>query len=418
MLTLRSFVEGKWVEGREPSATLVNPATEEPMARASTAGIDMAAAVKFAAGRGGPALRELTFAQRGELLKAWSKALHGKRDELLGLAMQNGGNTRGDAKFDVDGAIGTLAHYAELGAQLGSLRLLRDGEPVQLGRTSRYAGLHVWAPRDGVAVHINAFNFPAWGTAEKAACALLAGMPVISKPATSTALAAWRLVEIGAPLLPEGVFQLLCGSPGDLLDQLGPQDVVAFTGSSQTAARLREQLARRGARLNVEADSLNAAVLGPDVQPGNPTWDLFLQDVARDMTQKAGQKCTAVRRIFVDPAQASDVEDALKDRLGRVRTGNPAREEVTMGPLSTADQQRDIRAGIAKFVDSGHCGVLWTSHNMYEVEAVCDRVLFLSHGKIVLEGDPKRLPGEHGAETLDDLFVSVAHEKLRQGAAR
>src|SRR5205823_9818525 len=238
---------------------------------ASTGGIDMAAAVAFAVKRGGPALRELTFAQRGELLKAWSKALHEKRDELLQLAMQNGGNTRGDAKFDVDGAIGTLAHYAELGAQLGTLRTLRDGEPVQLGRTARYAGIHLWVPHDGVAVHINAFNFPGWGTAEKAACAFLAGMPIVSKPATSTALVAFRLSEIGAGVLPRGTFQFLCGSPGDLLDRLGSQDVVAFTGSSQTAARLREQLARRGARLNGEADSLNAAVLGPDVEPGSAT---------------------------------------------------------------------------------------------------------------------------------------------------
>jgi len=348
MQTLRSFVEGRWVEGAAPLATLVNPATEEPLAQTSTAGIDFSAALLHARSRGGPALRELTFAQRGELLRAWSKALHAARDELLALAMQNGGNTRGDAKFDVDGAIATLLHYAELGAQLGSLRLLRDGEPVQLGRTARYAGLHLWAPRDGAAVHINAFNFPAWGLAEKAACALLAGMPVVSKPATSTALVAWRLAEIGAPLLPEGAFQFLCGSPGDLLDRLGPQDVVAFTGSSQTAAKLREQLARRGARLNVEADSLNAAVLGPDVQPGSATWDLFVQDVVRDMTQKAGQKCTAVRRIFVAQAQLAPAQEALVERLGRVRTGNPAREEVTMGPLSTADQQRDIRAGIAK----------------------------------------------------------------------
>ena len=348
MKTLKSFVEGSWVEGKEPFATLVNPATEEPLARTSSAGIDFGAALAFARSAGGPALRALTFAQRGELLKAWSKALHAARDELLSLAAENGGNTRGDAKFDVDGAIGTLAHYAELGAQLGSLRALRDGEAVQLGRTSRYAGLHLWVPRDGVAVHINAFNFPAWGTCEKAASTLLAGMPIVSKPATSTALVAWRVAEIGAPLLPRGALQFVCGSPGDLLDRLGPQDVVAFTGSSQTAGKLREQLARRGARINVEADSLNAAILGPDVSPGSATWDLFVQDVARDMTQKAGQKCTAVRRIFVGDAQAGDVQDALKDRLDRVRTGNPAREEVTMGPLSTADQQRDIRAGIAK----------------------------------------------------------------------
>ncbi len=348
MRTLRSYVEGRWFEGKEPFATLVNPATEEPLARASTAGIDFGAVLEHGRTQGGPALRELTFAQRGELLKAWSKALHAARDELIALAMENGGNTRGDAKFDVDGAIGTLAHYAELGAQLGSLRALRDGEAVQLGRTARYAGIHLWVPRDGVAVHINAFNFPGWGTAEKAACALLAGMPIVSKPATSTALVAFRLAEIGAPLLPPGSFQFLCGSPGGLLDRLGPQDVVAFTGSSQTAAKLREQLSRRGARLNVEADSINAAVLGPDVQPGSATWDLFAQDVARDITQKAGQKCTAVRRIFVAGDHLAAAQEALVDRLAQVRVGDPARAEVGMGPLSTSDQLREVRAGIAR----------------------------------------------------------------------
>src|SRR5437899_4165420 len=348
MNTLKSFVQDTWVEGREPFATLVNPSTEEPLARTSTAGIDMGAVVDHARSAGGPALRELTFAQRGSLLLAWSKALHEKRDELSSLAMQNGGNTRGDAKFDIDGAIATLAHYAELGTQLGGLRALRDGDAVQLGRTARYAGIHLWIPRDGVAVHINAFNFPAWGTAEKAACALLAGMPILSKPATSTALAAWRAAEIGAGLLPGGAFQFICGSPGDLLDQLGPQDVVAFTGSSQTAGRLREQLARRGARLNVEADSLNAAVLGPDVQTGSATWDLFVQDVVRDMTQKTGQKCTAIRRVFVGGDQLASAQEALVDRLSQVRVGDPARAEVTMGPVSTADQLRDVRAGIAR----------------------------------------------------------------------
>ena len=348
MNLLSSYLQDRWVTGKAPLATLVNPSTEEAVAQTSTAGIDMGALLDHARAQGGPALRELTFAQRGKLLKAWSKALHAARDELIGLAIQNGGNTRGDAKFDIDGAIATLAHYAELGAQLGGLRALRDGETVQLGRTARYAGLHLWVPRDGVAVHINAFNFPAWGTAEKAACALLAGMPIISKPATSTALVAWRLSQIGAPLLPRGVFQFLCGSSGDLLDRLGPQDVVAFTGSSQTAAKLRAQLAPGGARLNVEADSLNAAVLGPDVSPGSASWDLFVSDVARDMTQKAGQKCTAVRRIFVAPERLGEAQEALIDRLAQIRVGDPARAEVTMGPVSTADQLRDVRAGIAR----------------------------------------------------------------------
>jgi 3,4-dehydroadipyl-CoA semialdehyde dehydrogenase len=348
MQTLRSFLEGRWASGREPFATLVDPSTEEPLARTSTSGLDFGAALEFARKQGGPLLRELSFAARGALLKAWSKALYDKRDELISLAMKNGGNTRGDAKFDVDGAIGTLAHYAELGAGLGDLHALRDGEAVQLGRTARYSGIHLWVPRDGVAVHINAFNFPAWGTAEKAACALLAGVPIISKPATSTALVAHRLAEIGGEVLPAGTFSFVCGSPGDLLEKLGPQDVVAFTGSSQTAAKLREQLRKRGAKLNVEADSLNAAVLGPDVEPGSATWDLFIQDVVRDMTQKAGQKCTAVRRIFVARAQLEAAQEALVERLATIRVGEPARADVTMGPLSTADQLRDVRAGIQK----------------------------------------------------------------------
>src|SRR5438445_4096607 len=347
--TLHSYVRDSWVEGQGQLATLVNPATEEPLARTGTGGIDFGAALEHARS-GAPALREMTFAQRGEVLRGWSKALHTHRDELLALAMSNGGNTRGDAKFDVDGGIATLSHYADLGAQLGSLHALRDGEAVQLGRTARYAGIHLWVPRDGVAVHINAFNFPAWGMAEKAAATLLAGMPFISKPATSTALVAFRVAELGVEsgALPGGSFSFIAGNPGDLLERLGPQDVVAFTGSSQTAAKLREQLARRGARLNVEADSLNAAVLGPDVQPGSGTWDLFLADVVRDMTQKAGQKCTAVRRIFVGGDQLSSAQEALVERLGRVRVGDPARPEVNMGPVSTADQLRDVRAGIAK----------------------------------------------------------------------
>ena len=346
--TLRSYVQGRWVEGQGALATLVNPATEEPIARTGTSGVDFGAALEHARS-GAPALREMTFAQRGEMLRAWSKTLHAHRDELIGLAIANGGNTRGDAKFDVDGAIGTVAHYADLGAQLGSLHALRDGDAVQLGRTARYAGIHLWVPRDGVAVHINAFNFPAWGMAEKAAAALLAGMPIVTKPATSTALVAFRLAElgVGTGAIPAGAFGFVAGSPGDLLDRLAPQDVVAFTGSSQTAATLREQLGPRGVRLNVEADSLNAAVLGPDVEPGSATWDLFVADVARDVTQKAGQKCTAVRRIVVGP-QLAAAQEALVERLSSVKVGDPARPEIGMGPLSTADQLRDVRAGIAK----------------------------------------------------------------------
>ena len=353
MKNLASFVSGKWIEGKGGKpAELVNPATEEVLATTSTDGIDFGAAVAFARDKGGKALRAMTFAQRGEMLRAMSKSIHAKRDELLSLAQANGGNTRGDAKFDVDGAIGTLAAYADLAPEIGDTHILADGDGVQLGRGARLFGQHVYLPREGVAVHINAFNFPAWGLAEKAATALLAGMPVISKPATSTALVAHRIVEILVEdkVLPDGALSLVCGSVGDLLDRLGGQDVIAFTGSSITAAKLRagQSVVRDATRINVEADSLNAAILGADATEGSEVLNLFAGDVVREMTQKTGQKCTAIRRIYVPADRVADVVERLRERLSGIKVGDPTREEFNMGPVSTAQQLRDVREGVAK----------------------------------------------------------------------
>lgn len=352
MHMLRSYLAGSWIGGGGTPAQLVNPATEEPLAQASSAGVDFAAAVDYARRVGGPALASLSFAARGKLLTAASKALYEKRDELIGLAIDNGGNTRSDAKFDIDGAIGTLAAYGELGASLGETTFLRDREGVQPTRSAKLWGEHLWLPRRGMAVHINAFNFPAWGLAEKAAVAWLAGLPVLSKPATSTALLAHRIVEIllEKAVLPAGALSLLCGSAGSLLDHLTGQDVVAFTGGSDTAHLLRRHRAivEGGVRLNVEADSLNAAILGPDGESGSEVYDLFLNDVTRDITQKTGQKCTAIRRIFVPAARYADVLADLVDRLSACRIGNPRDEATTLGPLATADQLAAVRAGIAR----------------------------------------------------------------------
>jgi oxepin-CoA hydrolase/3-oxo-5,6-dehydrosuberyl-CoA semialdehyde dehydrogenase len=352
MIELASFVSGKWVNGTGKAQSLVNPATEEVLATTSTEGVDFGGALAFAREKGGPALRAMTFAQRGEMLRAMSRAIHAKRDELLSIAQANGGNTRGDAKFDVDGAIGTLAAYADLAPELGDGHVLVDGDGVQLGRGARLFGQHVYVPREGVAVHVNAFNFPAWGLAEKAATALLAGMPVVTKPATSTALLAHRIVEIlvEAKAMPDGALSLVCGAPGDLLDRLGGQDVLAFTGSSITAAKLREgkSVVRDATRINVEADSLNAAVLGPDADEGGDVMNLFTSDVVREMTQKTGQKCTAIRRIYVPRPLVETVLEKLRERLAAVKVGDPSREDVTMGPVATAQQLRDVRAGIEK----------------------------------------------------------------------
>ena len=349
---LDSYIGGRWVAGSGTPALLVNPSTEEPIAQIAAGVPDSAAVLPYARGVGGQALGALSFAERAALLRAMSRLFHDKRDELITLGIQNGGNTRGDAKFDIDGAIGTLAYYADLGEKLGDTRVLVDGEGAQLGRSPRLFGAHVYTPRAGAAVHVNAFNFPAWGTFEKAACALLAGMPVITKPATATALLAHRMVQlvVDAKLLPDGALQLVCGSLGELLDHLTGQDVLAFTGSGATGAKLRgtPRLVAQNVRVNIEADSLNAAVLGPDVEPASDTWNLFVSEVAKDMTQKTGQKCTAIRRIVVPANRLADVEEALAEKLAAVKVGDPTHADVTMGPLATAAQLADTRAGLAR----------------------------------------------------------------------
>jgi oxepin-CoA hydrolase/3-oxo-5,6-dehydrosuberyl-CoA semialdehyde dehydrogenase len=352
MKTLRSYVAGRWQEAREGFRVLFNPSTEEPIARASSAGLDFGEALEYAGRRGGAALRELTLPQRSALLRSMSAALHEHRDELIALCVDNAGTTRRDAKFDLDGATGTLSYYAGLAAGLAERGFLVDGQGEKLGRSARFWGQHVRLPRRGVAVLINAFNFPAWGFAEKAAGAILAGMPVLAKPATSTALITERCIEIliEAQVLPEGAVSLVCGTIGDLVERLGSQDVVAFTGSASTALALRrnDSLVARGVRINIEADSLNAAVLAPDVEPGSESWALFVRDVVREMTQKTGQKCTAVRRVIVPRHVADRVEEELVAELGKAVVGNPVDPSVTMGPLATGDQLQDAVDGVQK----------------------------------------------------------------------
>jgi oxepin-CoA hydrolase/3-oxo-5,6-dehydrosuberyl-CoA semialdehyde dehydrogenase len=361
MTTLKSWLCGEWREGNGGDTTLVNPATGAAVARCSTRGLDLQAALAYARDTGGPALRAMTFAERGALLKRMSTALHEARELLVEASTLNNGATRGDAKFDVDGAIGTLAYYAKLGADLGSKhgdrKFLVEGVAEPLTRAPRFCGYHVWTSRTGVALHINAFNFPAWGFAEKAACALLAGVPVITKPATSTALTTFRAFEIlvEKAQLPAGALQLVCGSVGDLCDQLLPEDVIAFTGSADTGAKLRasRSVVERSTRINIEADSINSAVLGPDVAPGSDTWHMFVRQMTTEVTQKSGQKCTATRRMFVPRAVVDALQEALIEKLSAIRVGNPADEGVDMGPLATAQQLHDAHKGIRMLCDDG-----------------------------------------------------------------
>jgi phenylacetic acid degradation protein PaaN len=353
MQALSSYLSDAWTRGDGKRAVLVNPATDAELAEVRGA-TGLGEALAHARNVGGPALRALGWKARAELLGSLAKLLHGAREELIAIAVANGGNTRGDAKFDIDGAIGVLAGYAAIGAELPAAGPLVDGDAVPLHKGSKLRAQHVLSPRHGVAIHINAFNFPAWGMVGKLAVALLAGVPVLSKPATSTSLLAFRITEImvSSKLLPPGAFQLLLGPAGDLLDHVGPQDVIAFTGSADTGAKIRghHRVVATNARVNIEADSLNAVVVGPDVQSGTELFDLLVRDCTIELTQKAGQKCTATRRILVPTPLLPELREALVDRLGAIaaKTGDPSDDAVRMGPLSSQGQLADARAGVAE----------------------------------------------------------------------
>lgn len=360
MIQLQSHVAGRWLAGSGESRTLHDPSTEAVLGQVHQGGVDFDAALRHARAVGGPALRRLSFRGRAERLKALAALVHEHRDELLDLSTVNGGNTRGDGKFDVDGASGTLAAYAQLGASLPDGNILADGDGVQLGRTPRFWGQHLLAPRLGVALHINAFNFPAWGMGEKLAQALLAGVPVIEKPGTASALLAHRLAQlvVDSGILPDGAFQFVAGSVTGLLDRLDGQDAVAFTGSSATAALIRgnQNLVRHNTRITLEADSINAAILGPDVDTGGDTFGQFVANVVTDMTQKAGQKCTAVRRILVPRALLDEAIAALRERLSAIVVGNPQDANVRMGPVASQEQLRAVQQGIDRLAQ--HAEVL------------------------------------------------------------
>jgi 3,4-dehydroadipyl-CoA semialdehyde dehydrogenase len=350
--TLESYLGGRWVRGEGSETELVDPANGNVLATASARGLDLRSALAYARDRGGPALRALSYADRARLLGAVADVLAANRARYEETAIANSGNTKVDAAIDIDGGIGTLKYYARLGAPLGEARTLVDDRPVRLAKAENFQAMHMLVPRNGVAVHINAFNFPSWGLWEKAACTLLAGMPMLAKPASATCLLSQQMVRdvIAAKVLPDGALSLLCGGIGDLLDHVTGDDVIAFTGSSTTASRIaaHANVLARGARVNVEADSINAALLAPGVAAGAPVFDAFVREVAREMTVKAGQKCTAIRRVFVPAQQANAVTDALAARLSKVTVGDPRDEKTRMGPLVTRAQQGAALEGIGR----------------------------------------------------------------------
>ena len=347
---LESYVAGRWVTASDEGEPLLDAATGEEVARISSRGVDLAAMVDHARGVGGPAVRELTFHQRAAALKALGKLLSADKDDFYALSLRTGA-TRRDSMVDIDGGFGTLLGFASKGTrELPNDTVVLDGPPEPLGRGGTFVGQHVFTSRPGVAVQVNAFNFPVWGMLEKLAPAFLAGLPTIVKPASQTAYLTEAVVRriVDSGLLPEGSLQLLSGSAGTLLDLLTVQDSVAFTGSAHTAGVLRAHpsVQHGGVSLGVEADSLNVSILGPDVTADDPELDLFVKGVVTEMTVKAGQKCTAIRRVLVPTAMADTVTEAIAARLAKVTVGNPAHEDVRMGALASLAQREEVRKAV------------------------------------------------------------------------
>ncbi|MGC2856097.1 3,4-dehydroadipyl-CoA semialdehyde dehydrogenase [Novispirillum sp. DQ9] len=350
-MRLTSYLNGRWQDGTGEGAALRDPVTGETLAHASADGLDLAAGLSWARSRGGPALRAMTYGQRAALLRAIADVLTANREAYGAIALRNSGNTAVDAAMDIDGGIGTLKYYASLGKRLGDARLLMEAGSDQLAKDEAFRAAHIWTPVQGVAVCINAFNFPSWGLWEKAAVALLSGVPVVAKPATATAWLTHQMVEdvIAAGVLPDGALSLVCGGGRGLMDALGRWDLVSFTGSFDTARSLRAHPAVQdnNLRFAMEADSLNLCCFGPDAGPDSAEFALAVKEVTRELTIKAGQKCTAIRRILVPRAFHADAVEALKASLEKVAVGDPRVEGVRMGPLVSKAQQAAAWEGIA-----------------------------------------------------------------------
>src|SRR5215475_13363672 len=347
---LENFVKGHWVPGDGKATDLFHAVTGEKIGEASTNGVDFAGMVEYARRVGGPALRKLTFHQRALMLKAMAQRLMELKEDFY-LVSAATGATRSDSWIDIEGGIGTFFAYASRGRrEFPNETFYIDGPPEPLSKGGTFVGRHICVPIEGVAVHINAFNFPVWGMLEKLAPTLLAGVPAIVKPATITSYLAESVFRamIDARILPDGAIQLLCGSAGDLLERLDEQCAVAFTGSASTGRMLKTSrgIVEQNVRFNMEADSLNYSMLGPDALPGAPEFDLFVKEVVREMTAKAGQKCTAIRRTLVPEAALQDVMVAIGKRLDSTTVGDPAVDGVRMGPLAGKAQVSEVRKSV------------------------------------------------------------------------
>ncbi len=414
-MKLGNYALGEWVLGTGRTADLVHAVTGEKIAEASSGGLDFAAMTDYARRVGGPAMRRLTFHERAALLKQLAQYLMERKESFYAMSAATGA-TRSDSWVDIEGGIGTLFAYSSRGRREFPNETFHVEGPVEpLSKGGTFVGRHICVPLEGVAIHINAFNFPVWGMLEKLAPALLAGMPCIVKPATATSYLTEIVFRsmVESNILPAGAIQLVCGSAGDLLDHVTEQDAVAFTGSAATGQMLKAGAAvmRHSVRFNMEADSLNCTILGPDASPGTEEFELFIKEVVREMTTKAGQKCTAIRRTIVPSGMEEAVVNALSARLAKTVIGDPAVDGVRMGPLATHGQVRDVGAAAERIREASE--LVYGGDDFDVVGADRDKGSFFGPRLMVCDA-PFAHSEPHDIEAFGPVNTVMAYDTLEE----
>lgn len=416
--TLQSFIAGRWI-GSQGATVLRSALNGQPLSRTHEERVDFAEAVDHGRREGNKSLAALDFQQRAQRLKALALYLAERKEQLYALSHHSGA-TRADSWVDIEGGNATLFSYAGIGSrELPSGNVVHEGPAMPLGKLGQFAGTHILVPRGGLAVHINAFNFPIWGMLEKFAPCFLAGMPCVVKPATATSYLTEAVVRLmdESGLLPAGSLQLVIGSTGDLLDRLQGQDVVTFTGSADTAAKLRvnANLVRHSVPFTAEADSLNCAILAPDVAPGDPEFELYIKEVVREMTTKAGQKCTAIRRAIVPRRHLDAVAEGIRSRLAKVVVGDPSLEGVRMGALASHEQQQDVTERLQMLLHS--CDLLFGARDGFAPrgEGVEEGAFFAP--TLLQARDPHADGGAHDIEAFGPVSTLMAYDDLDEALA-
>lgn len=415
---LENYITGRWITGDGDGQALYDAVTGDTIARATTRGLDFQRILQYGREVGNPALRKYSFHERGRMLRALAQHLMAQKEKFYEVSYHTGA-TRADSWIDIEGGIGNLFANASLRRKFPDLPYCTDGDPIGLSKGGTFMGHHLLVPKEGVAVHINAYNFPVWGMLEKCAVNWLAGVPAVVKPASITSYLTEAVVKeiIASGILPEGALQLLCGSAGDLLDHVTAQDVVTFTGSKSTGLMLKSHktILEESVPFNMEADSLNALVLGKDVEPGSVEWDLFVKEIRKEITVKAGQKCTAVRRIFVPEHLLEEASIALGKALSQTAIGNPRNEKVRMGSLASLDQRDEVRTNVQKLLASAQL-VYGSLDSLEAIDADAQRGAFISP-LLLLNEQPFQTETVHDIECFGPVSTLMPYRDMNEAVA-